>query len=133
MKSILHNTPKCTRNSVNKGFTEYKNEIFLTVDDRHRSYGYLILHIKSTLYRKSYLYIKYLKRTKNRANFRLYVQSRKYSKVLILVRQLSYRCQMDKKFEIIAEEHFFERLGSIAGEEEEVKKIARLILEEANF
>ena len=40
---------------------------------------------------------------------------------------------MDKKFEIIAEEHFFERLGSIAGEEEEVKKIARLILEEVNF
>ena len=40
---------------------------------------------------------------------------------------------MSRKFEIIAEEHFFERLGSIAGEEEDVKRIAREILEETNF
>ena len=40
---------------------------------------------------------------------------------------------MSKKFEIIAEEHFFERLGSIAGEEEDVKRIATEILEETNF
>jgi hypothetical protein len=40
---------------------------------------------------------------------------------------------MSKKFEIIEEEQFFERLGSIAEKEEHVKRIARQILEETNF
>jgi hypothetical protein len=40
---------------------------------------------------------------------------------------------MSKKFEIIAEENFFTKMGRIAVEEEEVKRIARQILAEANY
>ncbi len=39
---------------------------------------------------------------------------------------------MTNKINIMEEENFYEGLGMIAGEEEEVKKIARFILNENN-
>ncbi len=51
------------------------------------------------------------------------------SKILIVVRQLSYRCQMSKRLEFLTEENFYEKLGFLAGEEESVKRIARQILQ----
>jgi hypothetical protein len=40
---------------------------------------------------------------------------------------------MSKKFEIMSEENFYQKIGKIAIEEEEVKRIARQILEGTNY